>query len=206
MIEISNLKAKLADLTVLSQKNRQPDENPGAKLSIEATLPLDTLAMFDGRMRSAFWEAKPSNQGAIDGLAVEQLNALGEHTSWVTWSKEYTGHTLTVDLGLGGPSNLTIADCRLYAFRFKPEAGAIFAKFKVESADISEALFGKLAKLKSCEITISIEPPEVAQQELDDTPPAAEKKGKAAKVQQQGDGTWPFPKKDATDAFVDAHA
>lgn len=44
MIELSTTtKAKLANLEVLSQKNRQPDENPGAKLSLEMNLPPEAL-------------------------------------------------------------------------------------------------------------------------------------------------------------------
>lgn len=37
-------KAKLTDVVVLSQKNRQPDENPGAKLSFETSLSNHMLA------------------------------------------------------------------------------------------------------------------------------------------------------------------
>jgi hypothetical protein len=192
MIEIST-KAKLANLEVLSQKNRQPDENPGAKLSLEMNLPPEALSMFAGAMRASFYEMTPGKQGALDGLAVEQLTKFGEGVGVVTWPKQYSGHKLTIDLGLGGPSNIVVSDCTISGIRIKPEAGSAFVRCKVESADISEAVFGKLAKLKSCEISIVVAPPEAAaQQEIEQPTP---RKGKTKSTGHE-----------AGDAFAGAHA
>lgn len=202
MIEITTpLKAKLADLVVLSQKNRQPDENPGAKLSIEMNLPLDTLAMFAGGMRASWYEPGPAQQGALDGMAIERLTSLGEFIGWSTWSKEYTGHTVTIDFGIGGPSNIVIKDAKLHHFKFSPEDGSVFAKFKVESADVSEAMFGRLAKLKSCEVQLLVAPPTVDQREIDDeaAAPAPAPTARPRKAKEE-------PGRAATDVFAGSTA
>lgn len=150
--------------------------------------------MFAGAMRAAFYEMAPGRQDALDGMAVEQLTKLGEGVGVVTWPKQYSGHRLTIDLGLGGPSNLVVSDCTISGVRIKPEAGSAFVRFKVESADISEAMFGKLAKLKSCEISILIAPPEAAaQQDLEASLPP-KSKGKTKPTGHE-----------AGDAFVGAH-
>jgi len=173
MITLSTpVKHKLTDLGVLSSKNRKPDENPGAQLSLEATLPLDVAELMFPGVR-LFYEAKAAKQGALDGMALEQLTALGEKVGWIVWNKDHSAHTVTIDFGIGGTSNPVISDCRLHRFRFRPEEGSIFVKYVAESPDVSEALFGKLAKLKSCDVQLLIAPPEISQQEIDDPVKAA---------------------------------
>jgi len=181
MIELTTpTKHKLADLGVLSQKNRKPDENPGAQLQLEALLPLELAELLFPGVVAAWYEEKPGTQGAIDGMAVAQLSALGQSVGWTSWKKTHSGHTLTIDFGMGGASNPVISGCTLSRMRVRPEEGAVLAKYMAESEDISEALFGKLAKLKSCEIMLTIEPPSPeAQRELEEkvTPAKARKPG-----------------------------
>ena len=165
----STTKAKLVDVVVLSQKNRQPDDNPGAKLTLSIDLPSDSLVLFDGRLRGYLFEKTTAPQGAIEGLASEQLTGIGKRIGTMRWAHDLVGYELVVDMGLGtAQSNLTIADCQLSGWRLTPkEGGAFTAKVNVESSDVSEAAFGKLAKLKSREISITLTPPEVQQESLD---------------------------------------
>jgi hypothetical protein len=206
MFELESLiKAKLIDLIVLSQKNRQPDDNPGAKLSLEITLGNDSLAYFDGQLKSFLFTKhgaadKPA-QAALDGVQpvsdTPNLTGIGSKIGVMHWEQEMTGYALIIDLGLGGKrSNLEIADCTLSNWRLSfKEGGSFIAKFDAESPDVSESAFGKLAKLKSREIQILLTPPEVqddAQQTIDDKkPPTA----KAAAKPPKG--------KSATDEFID---
>lgn len=178
-------KAKLIDIVVLSQKNRQPDENPGAKLVVEMSVGNDVLAMFDGYLKSFLFQ-RASGSGAkqptLDGVEaasdMPMLSSIGSKVGVLRWAQELTGYQLTVDLGIGGArSNLVVADCKISGWRITPkEGGSCTIKFNVESADVSESAFGKLAKLKSREIEILLAPPEVAQSEIDAdaeaTPPA----------------------------------
>lgn len=200
-------KAKLTDVVVLSQKNRQLDENPGAKLSLELALGNDALACFDGHLKSFLFtrtvgSGKPA-QDSLEGVPVVSdmpaLTGIGQKIGVLRWELELTGYELVIDLGMGGKrSNLEIVDCSVSNFRFKPnEGGSVEVKCDVESPDVSEAVFGKLAKLKSREIQITLRAPEVAQNDIDDTKPAP----KAAKPQ-----GGKIANDDATRVFIDVHA
>ncbi len=220
--ELENLsKCKLIDVVVLSQKNRQPDENPGAKLSIELALGNDSLAYFDGALKSFLFcktgsSGKPA-QGSLDGVPavsdMPNLTGIGAKVGTLHWELELTGYELTIDLGLGGKrSNLEIEGCTVSNFRITPnEGGTVGVKCDVESPDVSEAAFGKLAKLKSREIQITLAAPEVAQQDLEDEKPPAKAKGGKKDSDPSGQtGAWPFPKnkpqqQEAGDAFAAAH-
>lgn len=65
-------KLKITDVVVLSQKNRQPDDNPGVKISIECAMPNYALTHFDGALRGALFQKKPgtvaSGQQSLDGI------------------------------------------------------------------------------------------------------------------------------------------
>ena len=66
----SAAKAKVLNVIVLSQKNRKPDDNPGAKLSFELQLPASMMAHFAAKMPGIFFEpAKtPPKQGELAGV------------------------------------------------------------------------------------------------------------------------------------------
>lgn len=195
-------KAKLTDVVVLSQKNRQPDENPGAKLSFELALGNDSLSYFDGHLKTTLFTknggAAKAGQGTLEGVPVvsdmPNLTGIGQKVGTLHWDLELTGYTLEIDHGMGGKSNLEVKDCVLSNFRITPkEGGTVIVKFDAESPDVAENVFGKLATLKTREIEIALSAPTPAQQSIDDEPktkPAA--KGKASKT-------------DATDSFVAAH-
>ena len=177
--------ARLLDIIVLSQKNRQPDENPGAKLSFQATLPNDALADFDGMLKSFLFTkvGKASTQGTLEGVApvsdTPNLSGIGAHIPTLKWTQELTGYSLEIDLGLGGKkSNLAIEDCKLSNWRLLPkEGGTVDVKFDCESSDVSEQAFGKLAKLKSREVKIKLLAPQIADEPQQDlTTPAAKVK------------------------------
>jgi len=195
-------KAKLLDVVVLSQKNRQPDENPGAKLTVELALPNHALSYFDGHLKGFLFtknggQSPKAKQETLEGVEVvsdmPNLSPAGAKLGALKWRHELTGYDLVVDLGMGTKrSNLEIADCVLSGWKITPkEGGSVLVKVNIESANISEAGFGKLAKLKSREINILLTPPEVDQRDVeDDDVPAVTP---AAKKTRQS----------ATDAFIE---
>ena len=68
--EAMKTKGKMVNVVVLSQKNRAPDENPGAKLSIEVQLPAAMLAHFAPKLPSMLFEAAAGDgaaQGSLEG-------------------------------------------------------------------------------------------------------------------------------------------
>jgi len=216
MFEIdTTTKARLSDVIVLSQKNRLPDENPGAKLSFEMDLPNRYLSCFDGALlgflfcKNASTSSRPT-QGTLDGVdpvsELPDLTTIGTKVGALNWEGEFIGYRLIVDQGLGGNlSNLAVDEGTVSNIRIKPKPGGTFQlKCDFESPNVSEATFGRLAKLKSREIDITITAPEVDQRDIG------------------GVVDWPFPEpervladaptaskarkaKDATAAFIDAH-
>ena len=168
---------RLVDVVVLSQKNRAADEDPGAKLTISADVTNDALSMFDGALRSALYtkagKSQQAGQGELEGVVpvsdTPDLSGIGLHLKVLKWAQESTGYSLEIDLGLGTKaSNLRIDDCTVGGWRIYPKAGGtVTVKFNVESADVSEKAFGKLAKQKSRDISIVLLAPEVAQADIE---------------------------------------
>lgn len=180
--------AKLVDIVVLSQKNRAPDDLPGAKLSVEMALSSDMLAHFDGTLKSFLFTKDGQAQSSLEGIESLGLTKAGRALPQLHWELELTGYGLTLDMGLGGKSNLVIGDCVLSNFRLLPkEGGTLLARFDIESGDVTEKAFGKLATLKSREISLLLEAPEVGQKKLDDVDETV---------------GWPFPKDGITEKLA----
>lgn len=197
MLTLDATKAKLLDIVVLSQKNRQPDENPGAKLTMEADLPSSFLANLDPSLRPfLFVPANTGRQGELKGLESEALTPAAGKIGTFRWGAGLSGYTLTIDYGMGGKSALKITDCALSVWRITPkDGGSVTVKFNCESPDVDEKAWAKLAKLKSREITITLTPPEVKQQSLESQPPTKAPKGsgEASKAALDASGKSPFP-------------
>lgn len=204
-------KAKMLNVIVLSQKNRKPDDDPGAKLSIEMQLPASMMGHFASRMPGIFFEAPkvPPKQAQLDGVEpaseTPNLTEFGLKVKCLTWEHEMTGYTLVIVLGTARKeSNITIGDGTLSGWKLYPkEGGTVIARYFAESADVSAETFGRLAKLKSRDIEITLAPPVITQQDLvrqqerEQIPPApARKPGaaeKAAVAKVKGAGALPKP-------------
>lgn len=204
-------KSKMLNVIVLSQKNRKPDDNPGAKLAIEIQLPASAMAHFAAKMPGYFFEAakQPPKQGQLEGVPAASetpnLTEFGLKVKRLEWEHEMTGYTFVIVLGTARKeSNITITDCILSGWRLMPkEGGTVVARFNLESGDVSEATFGRLAKLKGRDMEITLAPPVINQQDLelqkkrDEIPPApARKPGaaeKAAVAKVKGSAALPKP-------------
>ena len=176
--EIETLtKCKLTEVAVLSQKNREPDQNPGAALSFSMELANHHLSYFDGSLKSFLYTKSAATsstpkQKALEGVEevsdLPNLTQAGAKLGKLHWNHELTGYSLVIDHGMGGKSNLSLEDCTLSAFRITPkEGGTIVLDFLLESQDVPEKVFGKLATLKNREVSITLTAPEVAQDDLD---------------------------------------
>lgn len=161
-------KAKLTEVAVLSQKNRAPGENPGVALNFSMMVPNGHLSMFDGSLRHFLYtKSEASSDDAQQRMDVEveelpNLTPAGMKLGKLHWDHELTGYGLVIDYGTGGSSNVEISDCVLTGFTFVPkEGGSVVVDFKLESQDVSEKVFGKLATLKNLEVQITLAEPEV---------------------------------------------
>jgi hypothetical protein len=167
-------KAKITDVVVLSQKNREPGANPGAALSFALELSNNELAHFDGSLKSFLYTksaASSSGQQGLDGVEsvsdMPNLTKAGIKVGKFHWNEDLYGYALVIDHGIGGKSNLDISDCIVSKFKIEPkEGGTILVDFLIESQDVPEKTFGKLATLKNLEVKIALTAPEVKQESL----------------------------------------
>jgi hypothetical protein len=166
-------KTKITDVVVLSSKNRQLGDNPGAGLKFSMSASNDALSMFDGFLKSMLYSKSAASstskkQKDLDGVEpvtdMPNLTALGMKLGALHWSEDATGYELTIDHGMGGASNVVLAACTISKFKIKPnEGGTVDIDWLVESQDVPEAVFGKLATLKNIEVQITLTAPVVVQ-------------------------------------------
>ncbi|MDQ0068311.1 hypothetical protein J2W34_000085 [Variovorax boronicumulans] len=167
----NSTKLKIADVLVLSSKNREPGDDPGAQLSFSGLVSNELLSEFNGSLRSFLYtKSAASSDGKQERMDVEQNDLPNRSPMGLLIEKlelknvHLTGYDLVIDHGMGGKSNLELADCECSHFEVHPkEGGTVLLKFQVESQSVSEKVFGKLATLKSLDVQITLLPPEVEQ-------------------------------------------
>jgi hypothetical protein len=154
--------ARMVEYGVLSDKDREPDTNPGCALSFALTVANDVLTMFDGSLRSTLYckNANSTQESIVEDLP--NLTAIGKALGQFNWALELTGYTLTFDHGLAGGSNIVLKDCKLTDWKIQcKEGGSVTLKFKAEAPDVSEKHLGRLATFKSQEVQVLLKAPEV---------------------------------------------
>jgi len=205
-------KTRCLDVRTLAAKDRKPDEPPGAQLLLQADLPVESLAMFDGFLPGMLYrKAGAGQQGKLDGLEGVELTAIGEHVSRIRWAYEQTGATVRIHRAT---TTLDLDDCKIHRMNFAPQKnGGVRVQWTVDAPALSDAVRGKLTGMKSTEIELTLHGPQVEEQQqipgTEGTDP-----DKAPK------GGWPFPKSgkaqgvvadaaekpDATATFIGTHA
>lgn len=204
-------KVKVLDITVLSQKDRAADANPGVRLNVQADLPNYVLAAFDPALRHALFTKSEAAGGSakdkrqtlpgVDEISdLPHLTSIARHVKKVSWVEKLTGYSGEIDYGMGGKSNLQLSDASLDNWRFQAKQGGTVATWwSIEMVDVPKLVLAELAMLKSREVPLKLLEPEVRQQQLDDgadqrqgaaEPPAT---APAAQPQGDGEGAWPFP-------------
>jgi hypothetical protein len=150
------------------------------------------LSEFDDWLLTALYyrNDKPSEaeaaQGSLDGVEVVsdvpnlRMPLLA---SPIKWTKEYTGYELTIDMGLGGKSNVVLGDCAVNNVAFEPkEGGTVAVTVRVQcTKGLTEKVLGKLATLVQHDVAILLSPPEVTEPQQPIEPAS-------------GGDNWPFPK------------
>lgn len=170
-------KGKLIEIEVLSQKNREPNQNPGVKLTVEYVVANHALTMFDPSLKATlFTKNAPASAkdktGTLDGVDpvsdMPNLSGIGQHVKAIKWAQEMTGYVCEIDHGRGGTSNIHLTGCVLDGWRFTPkEGGSVTVKHTIEAADASKSDFGNLATYKSREIEFTLAAPTVHEDLVD---------------------------------------
>lgn len=211
MIEIKqSVKAKVTAVNVLSQKNRAADENPGAKLKVKIPLTIEQMEMLAPGSSKEWYEAvknqpKQAQLEGVEQTRAMQLNGLGLLIKKVVLSTEFTGYKLTIVRGTGRTeSNLVMTDSIISpgSYLELKETGCTWT-CDIESANASENDWKKLPRLKGTNVELLLEPPVVAQEDLDlqgkrdEIPPAPDRKPgaaeKAAVAKVKGASALPKP-------------
>ncbi len=164
MFQLESLtKVSVLDVRVLSQKDRKPDELPGVQLLLQATLGAGVLAMFDGFLPGLLYR-KPSGktQSELDGLETAELTVIGEHVKRMPWVYEQTGCEVTIDFGIGGGSNLVLADVKVHRVSMRPEQTGVVLQWTADALGLNDSTRGKLTGLKRTDVQMLLKGPEVA--------------------------------------------
>ena len=200
MFQLTSLtKTRCLDVRVLSQKDRKPDEQPGAQLLLQATLGVGVLAMFDGFLPGMLYR-KPATakQGEIEGLESAELTEIGAHVKRLPWQYEQTGCRITIDYGRGGSSNIVLDDVKVHRVSLRPDQKGVVIQWTADAPALNDTMRGKLTGLKSTDIQLTLVGPEVeddAQGKIPGTGDANGKSsGKASKAALDASPNNPFPK------------
>lgn len=200
MFELDQLtRVRVLDVRVLSRKDRKPDEQPGAQLLLQATLGAGVLAMFDGFLPGMLYrKSTGKKQGELDGIDTAELTSVGEHVKRLPWVYEQTGCEITIDLGMGGKSNIVLDDVKVHRVSLRPEQKGVVLQWTADAPGLNDTTRGKLTGLKSTDVQMLLAGPEVDgdQADIDDAPPVKAAKPKVRRGAND----------DATSAFIDAHA
>lgn len=187
-------KVRVLDVRVLSKKDRKPDEQPGAQLLLQATLGVGVLAMFDGFLPGILYrKSTGKKQGELEGIDTAELTAVGEHVKRLPWVYEQTGCEITIDLGMGGKSNVTLSDVKVHRLSMRPEQKGVVIQWTADAPGLNDTTRGKLTGLKSTDVQMLLTGPEVDDSQGDIEEEAPKSPAKKAR-------------KSATDAFIDQHA
>lgn len=176
-------KVRVLDVRTLAQKDRKPDELPGAQLLLQSTLGAGVLAMFDGFLPGLLYrKPQAKKQTELDGIESAELTSVGEHVKRLPWVYEQTGNTIEIDYGRGGNSNIVLADVKVHRVSLRPEQTGVVIQWTADVLGLTDAVRGKLTGLKRTDIQMTMTAPEVegeAQQSIETKSPAAPAKSAA---------------------------
>jgi len=148
--ELQNQKAKLAHFNARSELNGE-DRVAAADVKLELVLVRDDLAMFGPDLASAWYDGE---------TRIRNPKLVGPFA----WEDEIVGATLTIHHGLGGKSDLVIADCVVNGFKLEPQdGGTVLASLRIQCHP-DEKQAGKLYSMTQSEIEVSLQPAQAALQ------------------------------------------
>lgn len=163
MFELPKQKVKLASVNPRAEIHGE-EKKPAFDLKFEASCANDVLIYFHAELRNMLFKKNDSpdlvdqaeTEEEKEALTVLRFAKLGA----LKWDWEGTGYTVTVDYGLGGPSDIKLSDCKVDGFRFSAQnGGSVLVLFRVichpERDDV-----GRLCELIQREIEITVTAPE----------------------------------------------
>lgn len=193
-------KVRVLDVRTLSSKDRKPGDPVGSQLLLRATMASSALAMFDGLLPSMLYGTpKKKAQGDLEGIESAELTGIGDHVKRMPWEYEQTGCEVLIDFGMGGPSNITLGDCKAHRVSIAPrQGGSVDVQWTIDAPALTTDTRGKLTELKSTDVQMAMTAPSVQDDAQQAIPGAAPPK----KPGKDKPADPPAPAQSATDAFV----
>lgn len=159
MFELTKTKIKLTSVNARAEIHGE-ERKAAFDLMFEAKCGNDILIPFHPELRQMLYK-KNDAPDLIEQQDAEAITALRfPKMGAIKWDQEYIGHTVTVDYGLGGKSDIVLGETKIDKFKFiAQEGGTVAVIFRVichpETADV-----GRLCEFIQRDVEISIEPPE----------------------------------------------
>jgi hypothetical protein len=154
-----NQSAKLTSINARAERHGD-DRVPAFDLKFEAAMPNNVLLDFHPELRQMLFKRNDDpdlvEQGEEDALTALRFPKM----SPIKWDFEGTGYTLTVGYGIGGPSDITLAECKVDKFTFEPQnGGSVVVRFRA-IAHPDSAFVGKLCEKIQQSVELVVMPPE----------------------------------------------
>ena len=160
MFELTDHKAKLTNVNPRAELHGDQPK-PAFDMMIEAACASTVLNDFHPELRAMLYK-KDENPDLVeqveggDALTALRMPKLGT----LKWDAEGTGYTVTVDYGMGGDSNIVLAECKVDKFKFTAqEGGTVTVQCRI-IAHPDEKVIGPLCNFIQRDIILSITPPE----------------------------------------------
>lgn len=159
MFQLTNHKAKLSNVNPRAEMHGDQPK-PAFDLSIEAPCPNKILDFFTPDLRAMLYK-KDENPDLVEQVEGDAMTALRlPKLGSLKWDDEYVGYSVVVDYGLGGDSNIVLADVKLDKFKFvAQEGGTVILTCRI-IAHPNEKDIGPLCNFIQRDIVISVTPPE----------------------------------------------
>jgi hypothetical protein len=158
MFDLDTTQVKLANVNPRAELHGE-DPKPAFDLKIEATLPNDALIQFHPELRAMLFKMNDAPD-LVDQVEPTALTALRfPKMGAIKWDWEGTGYDVTVGYGIGGDSDIQLADCKVDHFKFEPmNGGSVLVTFRIiahpETADV-----GKLCEFIQQNIDLTVTAP-----------------------------------------------
>jgi hypothetical protein len=160
MFDLDQQQVKLASVNARAEKHGE-DTKPAFDLKIEVALPSSALIHFHPELRQHLYK-RDENPDLVDqviegdGLTILRYPKLGA----LKWDWEAASYSAVVDYGLGGDSDIVLADVKLDHFVFEPQnGGSVAVTFRMIAHPDSDDV-GKLCEFIQRDIVLPLTPPE----------------------------------------------
>lgn len=164
--EMFSLEEKPARITKYECDRRVSDDPTKiqptiAEVTFALTLESDLLAGFDPTMRACLFHKSGAVTPDLANVVQDAPDVRFPSILYPLKLKEqWEGATVIIHKGLGGKSDLVLAESGISTFEVTPKNGGVFVlEFTSRSKPDNDAVFGRLASMLKTDVTISLVPP-----------------------------------------------